>query len=433
MEMCVGACDLKIKGADSSGPAAKRTRHQDTDLASDGFGALMAELASMMIAARTGDMGVKPETLDGIEGALVSAAQASSVRQRLSQSPVAGRLAQPAGLPDEQAEAEAWLTKAAMPKQASAAPSESRLMPTYSRVASEGDKVLPEQMPADLPSWDVAPEAQGRPLSAVGYLGHPLWDGSGEMPEVFGLKPAEILSVGEGEQPSLKQPVALEGAMASGFEADMEAEELTGGHERLEPSGAVTGQPEPETGKAATKQVKPKASAQVKHAGKTDNEPPLDQPVPVFSLKVQTGQDEGEQLKAAIRNPERVADTLVEQIKDGLPKTVEFRLDPPGLGKMTVVVTSRGEEVCVRFIASSYGSHNVLVNSQDALVHALSQKGLTLAGFFVDHGMAGWTNQPRHEAASQGRTGKPAAYLRIEEQAIGEESVFGSSVLDYRV
>jgi len=40
----------------------------------------------------------------------------------------------------------------------------------------------------------------------------------------------------------------------------------------------------------------------------------------------------------------------------------------------------------VRFIASSYGSHNVLVNSQDALVHALSQKGLTLAGFFVDHG-----------------------------------------------
>src|SRR5690606_18275919 len=151
--------------------------------------------------------GVKPETLDGIEGALVSAAQASSVRQGLSQIPVAGGVAQPAGLPDEQAEAEAGLAKAARPKPAPAPPSDSRLMPTYSRVASEGDKVLPEQMPADLPSWDVAPEAQGRPLSAVGYLGHPLWDGSGEMPEVFGLKPAEILSVGEGEQPSLKQPV----------------------------------------------------------------------------------------------------------------------------------------------------------------------------------------------------------------------------------
>lgn len=429
MEMYVGACNPKVQGADSPGAAKKHTRNQTTALAISGFSAVLAELAGVLLQASPEGTPVSQNAMEGLEGSLISAVEASLVPRGLFGTHVPVTSENAAGL-FEQPEMKARVPDGTMP---SVELVEIGVALSHGHMMVEGDKSSPGLPVVDnvAETLDLEKdlESSGRPAN---HTDKALWEGPAVQPGLVNLRQVEILS--GAERAPLEQPVAFETANVPKEEADVEVIQRTAQQAEPEAAEAVPGQAQPEVGDLAIKQVEPRAFAQkVERPERLQKDHTSEQPLPVISLKVQAEPVQGVQFKAAIQEPQKVADNLVEQIKDGLPKTVEFRLDPPGLGKMTVVVSSRGEEVCVKFIASSYGSHNALVNSQDALAHALSQRGLSLAGFFVDHGMAGESNQPRYESASPGRADRSAAYEEIQEQSIGGETILSSSVLDYRV
>ena len=90
---------------------------------------------------------------------------------------------------------------------------------------------------------------------------------------------------------------------------------------------------------------------------------------------------------------EKVAEILAQKSSIELPTSVEFRLDPPSLGKMTVLLSAKGDEIVVKFITSSYDAQQALMKSHDELAQTLAERGLTLGGFFADLGMANGQGQ----------------------------------------
>ncbi len=144
-----------------------------------------------------------------------------------------------------------------------------------------------------------------------------------------------------------------------------------------------------------------------------------------------------EPTKALVKNSEDLAKVLAQNRYLNPSKTVEIQLDPPSLGKVTVLLSSRGEEIAVKFITSSHEAQQALANSQDGLARALSERGLSLSGFLVDQGMAGQRNQAQHDFSRESMAfhgSKQIGASRVVADEWGPENseVFRSGRFDYR-
>ncbi len=135
---------------------------------------------------------------------------------------------------------------------------------------------------------------------------------------------------------------------------------------------------------------------------------------------------------------EKLAEFLAEKANSRLPTSIELRLDPPSLGKMTVWLSAKGDEIVVKFVTSSYDAQQALMKSHDQLAQTLSEKGLSLAGFFTD---LGTTNGQRHhsktfdDAIKNHRTGPTQVSLNtdVDETELAGHLSMGYGVFDYRV
>lgn len=141
--------------------------------------------------------------------------------------------------------------------------------------------------------------------------------------------------------------------------------------------------------------------------------------------------------KALVKNSEEVAKVLAQNRYANPSKTVEIQLDPPNLGKVTVLLSSRGEEIAVKFITSSHETQQALANSQESLAQALSERGLSLSGFLVDQGMAGQRNQAhrdfsRERMASYGPKQIGVSHAAADEWNLGNSEVFSTARFDYK-
>ncbi|HHW27730.1 MAG TPA: flagellar hook-length control protein FliK [Firmicutes bacterium] len=87
-----------------------------------------------------------------------------------------------------------------------------------------------------------------------------------------------------------------------------------------------------------------------------------------------------------LTKPREIAQSLYRESLKKLPRTVELRLDPPELGKVTVLLTARGEQVAVRFLAESQEARRALAEAASDLSLALQEHGLVLTGAVVDNG-----------------------------------------------
>jgi hypothetical protein len=112
-----------------------------------------------------------------------------------------------------------------------------------------------------------------------------------------------------------------------------------------------------------------------------------------------------------------VAATLYRESLKNLPKSLEFRLDPPELGKVTVLLTTRGDEVAVKFVVSTPGAGRVIAESTPDLSRALSEQGLLLAGTVVDNGSADSGPGPE-ERPFQRSAGRKAGAIRNVSEAL---------------
>lgn len=426
--------NLKTNGPGSHIPALKPAGHEDAGLAGNAFSAIMAGLASAFCSAK--GWGGQPLIQGAPEAAGIEAISNAGFGRPVllnGHLPLMGRLS---GEPSQaQPESEAALHVDAMPgKNAAGVP----LKLCFEQVATlfrkhivvAGGKYEGQSLSIldvggvmeGVESGVLEPQHGSEKGVEFGVVLEPeygLGTGASCVPGF-----ATHAHLGQGEplpavQGAMEQPVdfqamrllqpearrvgcsetAISEADSNGFDMDSEPGKTQGGHEEDRVAGAA---------------------------------------LPAYSLKVRTGPGvKDQEFQASIQHPEKIAEVLADEAGSVLPKSVEFRLDPPGLGKITVVIASRGEEVCVKFVASSYGSHQMLAGSEDALAQALSERGLSLAGFFVDHGMAGQSNQPRHEFASASQTlfkhSRPDGYDGIQDQPISGGMILGSRILDYRV
>ncbi len=133
------------------------------------------------------------------------------------------------------------------------------------------------------------------------------------------------------------------------------------------------------------------------------------------------------------KNVEKFAEILAGKSYSNLPKSLELQLDPPSLGKVTVLLSSRGEEVVVKFITSSYETQKALSGCHEDLARALSERGLSLSGFLVDHGMKDQLTQPRHSLKRQTRIPKKSRELGGLQGIRAEKPLWGTVVLDSRI
>ncbi|MGI6620444.1 MAG: flagellar hook-length control protein FliK [Bacillota bacterium] len=443
METCIGACNVNTQGVIPAGPVKKQVRGQAASAAASAFSAIMAGFAGVFLSTRPEGAPVA-EGPEGSEDLTVSAwAGMSPICQGLSGRPVpvkpeSGSLWFLPGL-----ESDPGVVGNPVTQEPELTPSEANTTPFHGRAITEGKTRL---VGSGTPP---ARGLQGQPgvnLSGLQLeqVSHELWEPGLDAPAVTATRAEPVPEPG---QVLPNEPGILEEARSYHHDAFNEALGVVEGEAGPEAAGALVDRPgfqeevhetrqvEPRSARGTARQVEPNRFEHKAEelADKPERKDGPGQSIPVFSLKVQTEQVQAGGCKASVQDAGEVADTLAEAAKDGLPKTVEFRLDPPGLGRITVVVSAKGEEVCVKFIASSYGSHNVLAGSRDALAHALSQRGLVLAGFFVDHGMAGQGHGARYESQPTGRPAKPAAYDGVQEQFVIGETVISSSVLDYRV
>lgn len=289
------------------------------------------------------------------------------------------------------------------------------------------------------PFWEESLSTKA-PLAHDGLVGHLEDNGSYDLgPEASGNGPFE-------ETRLLPGHIDCDGVEATKLKVSEPLPPLT--IERL-PDREEMGSPLPEAYAKVEGRTETRASAKIKtHSvdlqsglrpvqGSEDEKPSANlERLPVYLLRVQTGQEiKGGVFKTFIKHPTEAAEILAKAAKQDLPNSVEFKLDPPGLGRIRVVIASKGEEVCVKFFASTPGSHQALIGSEDVLAQALSEKGLSLAGFFVDHGMQG-RNRPRQESKSPERPRnepKVHGYDGIQQGIACEETVMTRGILDYRI
>lgn len=130
--------------------------------------------------------------------------------------------------------------------------------------------------------------------------------------------------------------------------------------------------------------------------------------------------------EVSLSNARELAERLREEALKRLPRSVELRLDPPRLGSVTAVLTARGQEVAVKFVAQSREAMQALERSAGDLARSFSEMGLTLAGFSVDQG------HPQ-EAFSWGERGSSvSAARRRSARSFGVEMVSSQAATPYR-
>ena len=122
--------------------------------------------------------------------------------------------------------------------------------------------------------------------------------------------------------------------------------------------------------------------------------------------------DKEAQVRLSIRDARAISETLLQESLKKLPRSVELRLEPPEMGKVTVLLSQRGQDVTVKFLAGTGEAQRMLSGASEDLGRALSEKGLVLTGFAVDPDNPG-------EAGRQGRgdAGRPGTrrYSRAAE------------------
>jgi len=135
-----------------------------------------------------------------------------------------------------------------------------------------------------------------------------------------------------------------------------------------------------------------------------------------------------------LKNPKAISDFLMKKASENLPKSVELKMNPPELGKVTVLLSTRGDDVVVKFITQSIQTQRALTEASSDLSRALSERGLTLSGFLVDHGGAG--KEPDYSSQRfSGMWGtRSRAMSRVETMAGVPEDVvrWTTSLLDYK-
>lgn len=135
-----------------------------------------------------------------------------------------------------------------------------------------------------------------------------------------------------------------------------------------------------------------------------------------------------------LKNPKAISDFLVKKASENLPKSVELKMNPPKLGKVTVLLSTRGDDVVVKFITQSIETQRALTEASSDLSRALSERGLTLSGFLVDHGGAG--KEPDYSSQRfSGMWGtRSRAMSQVESMAAVPEDVvrWTTSLLDYK-
>ncbi len=106
---------------------------------------------------------------------------------------------------------------------------------------------------------------------------------------------------------------------------------------------------------------------------------------PVFQVALPTTSADSPNAVLDTGKARELAQFLYRESLERLPKALKIRIDPPELGKVTVLLAKRGERVAVRFTASPSAA-KLLSEAHLSLEKALQDAGLMLSGFAVDDG-----------------------------------------------
>ncbi len=125
----------------------------------------------------------------------------------------------------------------------------------------------------------------------------------------------------------------------------------------------------------------------------------------------------------SLDNVRTVAETLYRESIKKLPRSVEFRMDPPELGSVTAVLSQRGQDVTVKFVAHTAEAQRVLSEGTHDLARALSEKGMALTGFSVDQGNSGSPDHGRRETGDKSYGGGYGRSMRQVAEVSGTPKV----------
>jgi len=133
--------------------------------------------------------------------------------------------------------------------------------------------------------------------------------------------------------------------------------------------------------------------------------------------------------RLSLRVARTISDTLLQESLKKLPRSVELRMDPPELGKVTVLLSQRGQDVTVKFLAGTGEGQRMLSGALSDLQRALTEKGLVLTGFSVDPESRDQAN--RESRRDAGRSGT-RRYPRAAEvsAAMGQSGRAGEGLFD---
>ncbi|MGB0317292.1 MAG: flagellar hook-length control protein FliK [Pseudomonadales bacterium] len=112
-------------------------------------------------------------------------------------------------------------------------------------------------------------------------------------------------------------------------------------------------------------------------------------------------------------------------LQDGDVRTVELRLDPPELGKVTVRISVVGEEARVVFAAAQGGARELLESTLPRLREMFEEAGLTLGEAAVDSGKR--DGSPKRQAPGPLADGMDAHDLESQSLLDREEGGVNSS------
>ncbi len=267
-------------------------------------------------------------------------------------------------------------------------------------------------VPEEMPQFQLANQVPSGFSDPV----HPAivrWEAAGEQREVFPIPPKPTQGEGEGVSFENVQVLYVREGLAEDFAPAPFAllKQETKTPEELEASDQKTGERPPcveETpgtgerilappmGAEAPKQLEEtsettKWPGQAKEADRATAPKPKEhesgrKPVQAMPFSVSKDPVPSGERMVTLKEPEKIARVLEIAARENLPKTVELRMEPEGLGPVKVLLSQKGEKVSVRFLTVAQNAQRVLFSQVRDLQQALSQHGMTLSGFGVDEG-----------------------------------------------
>jgi flagellar hook-length control protein FliK len=128
----------------------------------------------------------------------------------------------------------------------------------------------------------------------------------------------------------------------------------------------------------------------------------------------------------------------IENAHRGGERSVRLRLQPEGLGEVTIRIELTSQGVGVRLSADRPATQELIQSNWQELSQALDQRGLAVAHLLVDLSGSGLPNggQPARDSWQSGsaRQGGAPTIERLEDEPLaGLSSAGGSRRLDYRV